>query len=71
MNNNLTIILSCMAIYYALGLILVTGITKSENADVYVRDIPQILGIALFWPVVLIMWGIWTIGEKWGDKKIL
>lgn len=60
-----------LSIYYLLGIILLAGILKFENGMVQVKHIPPVLGLSLVWPPLIFFWIMFTIDERWGDKKIL
>ena len=65
------IFLACFLIYYILGLIFMTSVIKAEEGEVLVNNIPMIVSMSFIWPGILLIWGCWTIFDKWGDKKIL
>lgn len=67
----LAIILSSIAAYFILGIFIIIGLCKLDKCSIYVRDLPNIFFMTLVWPVVSIIWIVLTIGEKWGDKRIL
>lgn len=57
--------------YYLIGVIIITSIFKLENKIVQVKHIPPLLAVSLLWPAVFLIWVLYTIDNRWGDKKIL